>query len=118
MVAESDRRGVSPGSGVLRELFATAAPCVILIDEGVVYARQLYHVSDLPGGSFDANMSFAQILTEAVKAAPQTLVDPTIPASDAETGGEGGRDAADRLHRLCGLLESPSRPADAQEGCH
>jgi predicted AAA+ superfamily ATPase len=116
MVAESDKRGVSPGSGVLRELFATAAPCLILIDEWVVYARQLYHVSDLPGGSFDANMSFAQVLTEAVKAAPQTLVVATIPASDAETGGEGGREAADRLQRIFGRLESPWRPADAEEG--
>ncbi len=116
MVAGSDKRGVSPGSDVLRELFATAAPCLILIDEWVVYARQLYHVSDLPGGSFDANMSFAQILTEAVKAAPQTLVVATIPASDAETGGEGGREAADRLQRIFGRLESPWRPADAEEG--
>src|SRR5207244_6174184 len=87
-----------------------------LIDEWVVYARQLYHVSDLPGGSFDANMSFAQVLTEAVKAAPQTLVVATIPASDAETGGEGGREAADRLQRIFGRLESPWRPADAEEG--
>jgi predicted AAA+ superfamily ATPase len=116
MVAESDKRGVSPGSEVLRELFTTAAPCLILIDEWVVYARQLYHVPDLPGGSFDANMSFAQVLTEAVKAAPQTLVVATIPSSDAETGGEGGQEAADRLQRIFGRLESPWRPADAEEG--
>jgi hypothetical protein len=73
-------------------------------------------VSDLPGGSFDANMSFAQVLTEAVKAAPQTLVVATIPSSDAETGGEGGQEAADRLQRIFGRLESPWRPADAEEG--
>jgi hypothetical protein len=100
MVAEADRQGVSPGSEVLRELFAAAAPCLILIDEWVVYARQLYHVSDLPGGSFDANLSFAQALTEAAKAAPRTLVVATIPASDAETGGEGGREAAEHRRYL------------------
>src|SRR5438105_3871450 len=116
LVAESDRQGVSPGSEVLRELFTAAAPCLILIDEWVVYARQLYGVSGLPGGSFDANLSFAQSLTEAAKASPQTLVVATIPASDAETGGEGGREAAVRLKNIFGRIESPWRPADAEEG--
>src|SRR3989441_5875466 len=116
MVAEADRQGVSPGSEVLRELFAAASPCLILIDEWVVYARQLYSVSGLPGGSFDANLSFAQSLTEAAKAAPQTLVVATIPASDTETGGEGGREAAVRLKNIFGRIESPWRPADAEEG--
>src|SRR3989440_1452485 len=116
MVAEADRQGVSPGSEILRELFTTAAPCLILIDEWVVYARQLYDVTGLPGGSFDANLSFAQSLTEAAKAAPQTLVVATIPASDTETGGEGGREAAVRLKNIFGRIESPWRPADAEEG--
>ncbi len=116
MVAEADRQGVSPGSAVLCELFTAAAPCLILIDEWVVYARQLYSNSSLPAGSFDANLSFAQALTEAAKAAPQTLVVATIPASDTETGGEGGREAATRLKNLFGRVESPWRPADAEEG--
>ncbi len=116
MVAEADRQGVSPGSEVLRDIFVAAAPCLILIDEWVVYARQLYNVSGLPGGSFDANLSFAQSLTEAAKAAPQTLVVATIPASDTETGGEGGREAALRLKNIFGRIESPWRPADREEG--
>ena len=116
LVAEADRQGVSPGSEILRELFTAAAPCLILIDEWVVYARQLYGISGLPGGSFDANLSFAQSLTEAAKAAPQTLVVATIPASDAETGGEGGREAAVRLKNIFGRIESPWRPADTEEG--
>jgi len=116
MVAETDRLGVSPGSETLREIFTAAAPCLILIDEWVVYARQLYNVPVMPGGSFDANLSFAQALTEAAKASPQTLVVATIPASDAETGGEGGREAAVRLKNIFGRVESPWRPADAEEG--
>ena len=49
LVADSDRQGVSPGSEVLRELFTAAAPCLILIDEWVVFARQLYGV---PGSAW------------------------------------------------------------------
>ena len=115
-VADSDRQGVSPGSEVLRELFTAAAPCLILIDEWVVFVRQLYSVAGLPAGTFDANMSFAQALTEAAKASPQTLVVATIPASDTETGGEGGREAATRLKNIFGRVESPWRPADTEEG--
>jgi hypothetical protein len=73
-VAEADRKGVSPGSDALREVFGRAQPCLILIDEWVAYGRQLYDVSDLPGGSFDANLIFAQALTEAVRAVPRALV--------------------------------------------
>jgi len=116
MVAEADRRGVSPGTEVLRDLFACVAPCLILIDEWVVYVRQLYRKNDLPGGSFDANLSFAQSLTEAAKAVPQTLLVASIPASDDEAGGEVGREALVRLKSIFGRLESPWRPADTEEG--
>ncbi len=116
LVAQADRQGVSPGSEVLRTLFVQASPCLILIDEWVVFVRQLYDVAGLPAGSFDANLSFAQALTEAAKAAPQTLVVATIPASDNELGGEGGREAAIRLKNIFGRVESPWRPAEAEEG--
>jgi predicted AAA+ superfamily ATPase len=116
LVAEADRQGVSPGSDVLRQLFAAASPCLILIDEWVAYMRQLYGVSGLPAGSFDANLSFAQALTEAAKAAPKTLLVASIPASDIEIGGEGGREAVVRLRNTFGRLESTWRPASAEEG--
>jgi len=116
LVAEADRLGVSPGSEVLRQLFAAASPCLILIDEWVAYMRQLYGVSDLPAGSFDANLSFAQALTEAAKAAPNTLLVASIPASDIEIGGEGGKEAVVRLRNTFGRLESTWRPASAEEG--
>ncbi len=116
LVAEADRQGVSPGSDVLREIFITAAPCLILIDEWVTYVRQLYGISGLPAGSFDANLSFAQALTEAAKEAPRTLLVATIPSSDIEIGGEGGREALARLKNVFGRLESPWRPANTEEG--
>lgn len=89
LVAESDRKGVSPGSDTLRELFRKAAPCLVLIDEWVAFLRSLYKVEGLPAGSFENNMTFAHALTEAAKAAPNTLVVASIPASNIEIGGEG-----------------------------
>lgn len=124
LVAEADKLGVSPGSDVLREIFEAAAPCLILIDEWVAYVRQLYvHPDDkgksqkrnLPGGTFEANMTFAQALTEAAKAAPETLVVAALPASDIEVGGEGGCEALAQLKNTFGRVESPWRPASAEE---
>lgn len=116
LVAEADRRGVSPGSDSLRELFLQASPCLILIDEWVAFVRQLYDVNDLPAGSFDANLTFAQALTEAAKAVQGVLVVASIPSSDIEIGGEGGKEALTRLKNTFGRVESAWRPASAEEG--
>ena len=106
MVADSDANSTSPGD-LLRELLAKYSPCVILIDEWVAYARQLSQDA-LPGGTFETQFTFAQVLTEAVAATPGALLLVSIPASDVrredgdadaplasdlETGGEHGKAA-------------------------
>jgi predicted AAA+ superfamily ATPase len=116
LVAEADRKGVSPGAATLRELFKRAAPCIVLIDEWVAYARNLYGVSNLPAGSFDANMTFAQALTEAAKGTPRAMVVASIPASDAEIGGEGGVAALERIRNVFARIDSPWTPASTEEG--
>jgi len=116
LVADADVTGVSPGSENLRELFVRFGPCLILIDEWIVFVRQLYGKDGLPAGSFDANISFAQSLTEAARQAPQTLVVASLPSSGIEIGGEGGRAALDRLRNTFGRLESSWRPASNEEG--
>jgi Protein of unknown function (DUF499) len=73
-------------------------------------------VSGLPAGSFDANLTFAQSLTEAARAVPHVLVVASLPASDIEIGGEGGREALTRLRNTFARLESSWRPASAEEG--
>ncbi len=115
MVEEPDRTGTSPGSNVLSELFEMFSPCLILVDEWVAYLRNLYGVPGLPAGSFDANLTFAQALTEAAKAAPETLVVASLPASQIEIGGEGGEEALVPLKQTFSRVESTWRPASADE---
>ena len=115
MVAENDRTGTSPGSQTLKELFDRFSPALVLIDEWVAFARQLYNTPGLPAGSFDANMTFAQALTEAAKWSPNTLVVASIPASDSEIGGEGGRAALERIRNTFGRIEAVWKPANAEE---
>ena len=128
MVKEDDERATSPGD-TLRLLFNKYSPCVILIDEWVAYARQLHEAADLPGGRFETHFTFAQTLSEAAKAAKNTLLVVSIPSSesgvvsphgseiaDVEVGGERGRHALERLKNAIGRVESSWRPASAEEG--
>lgn len=115
-VREADEHGVNPGSDALRQLLSAAAPCLILIDEWIVYVRDLLGKDDMPGGTFDAAFGFAQSLTEAVRAVPKALLVASIPASDNEIGGEAGKIALERLRNVFGRMDSPWRPASAEEG--
>jgi predicted AAA+ superfamily ATPase len=125
-VAADDERATSPGDA-LRELFNEYGPCLILIDEWVAYARQLHDQGDLPAGGFETQFSFAQALTESAKAAKNTMLVISLPASDTagsphvqaddvEVGGVRGREALARLRNVVGRLESSWRPATAGEG--
>ena len=109
IVAASDQNRTNPGDR-LRELFAKFSPCLVLIDEWVAYARDLYNRDDLPGGSFDTHFGFAQALTEAARAVDSVMLVVSIPASartdsdyddvqvsDLEVGGVGGRAALQNL---------------------
>jgi predicted AAA+ superfamily ATPase len=116
LVAPSDERGTNPGEA-LKDLLLLYSPCLILIDEWVAYARNLYGISErLPAGSFDTQFTFAQALAEAARATPGALLVVSVPASDIEVGGEGGREALARLKNVIGRVESSWRPASADEG--
>jgi predicted AAA+ superfamily ATPase len=115
MVRSADEKAVSPGDS-LRLLFNKYSPCLILIDEWVAYARQLYNKSDLPAGDFDAHFTFAQTLSESAKLATKTLLVVSIPASQNEIGGEGGLAALERLKNVIERVETSWRPASAEEG--
>lgn len=122
-----DERATSPGD-VLRELFLSYGPSLVLIDEWVAYARQLHDQSDLPGGGFETQFTFAQALTESAKLAGNCLLVVSLPASDTagsphtqnaddvEVGGARGRVALERLRNVIGRVESSWRPASAEEG--
>lgn len=116
VVADADRTSTNPGAALI-ELFRRHSPCLILIDEWVAYARQLYgEEARLPAGSFDTQFTFAQALTDAAKAVPDAMLVVSIPASDIEVGGEGGRQALIRLQNVVGRMETSWKPATADEG--
>ena len=126
MVADSDARRTSPGES-LGELLEAYSPCLILVDEWVAYARQLWDRDDLPGGSFDTQFTFAQTLTETVKIVPGAMLVISIPASHdpdrdggaggsaLEVGGTNGQEALQRLQNVVRRVADQWRPASSQE---
>jgi len=123
-VATADATGVPPGD-VLADIVREHAPAVILIDEWVAYARLLVGKEGLAGGDFAAQFTFAQHLTELVRAIPGVMLVVSIPASDSidaggagsalEVGGPNGREALERLQHVVGRTADDWRPASATE---
>ena len=115
-VKESDKKGVSPGSDALKNLFDAAAPCLILMDEVVAYAKKIYGANGLPAGTFDNFISFIHEVTEAARASKNSLVVASIPESDIEIGGDAGKTALETIEHTFGRMESIWKPVAANEG--
>ena len=128
LVAEADRTATNPGKA-MSEVFRRFGPCLVLVDEWVAYARQLFETTELlPGGLFETQFSFAQTLADAAISAPGVLLVVSLPVSDdparpgaapigseAEVGGVAGQEAARRLGNVIARTETPWRPASADE---
>lgn len=116
IVKEADKKGVSPGSEALKNLFDACGPCLVLMDELVAYAKKIYGVTGLPAGSFDNFITFVQEITEAARASKNSLVVASIPESDIEIGGEAGTTVLEAIEHTFGRMEAIWKPVTANEG--
>lgn len=108
-IKTSDEARTNPGSEALIPILKEAAPCLILLDEVVAYAR------NLDGIPYDGFVSFFQSLTEAAKAVPGVLVVGSLPESGAEVGHQRGREALLALEKVFGRVQSAWTPAQGTE---
>lgn len=106
MVQEADANGTSPGKDVLCALLSRYAPCVVLLDELVVYIRQFVESQPLSGGTYDSNLSFVQSLTEAAKLVPNAAVLASLPESDSQAGGPRGVAALRALEAVFNRIQA------------
>jgi predicted AAA+ superfamily ATPase len=106
LISESDTTGTSPGKEILRQLLASCAPCVVLLDELVVYMRQFAPGQRLSGGSFESNLSFLQSLTEAAKLVPTAVILASLPESDNQAGGSQGVVALQAMEELFNRVQA------------
>jgi hypothetical protein len=109
LVAEAEAARTNPGSELMVEVFRLAGPSVILLDELVMFARQL------DDARFEAFLSFIQSLTEAAKMAPGVLIVGSLIESGPEAGGQRGLEALVRLEKVFGRVQSAWLPASGDE---
>jgi predicted AAA+ superfamily ATPase len=114
-VKDADTSGTSPGKEVLTQLLAAYAPCVILMDELVAYIRQFDEGKTFSGGTYDANLSFLQALTEALKAVPTAVLLASLPESDKEAGSQRGINALRTLEHYFARVQALWKPVAAEE---
>ena len=107
-IADSEAAGTNPGSERLIPILREAAPCLVLMDEVVAFARQLR------GLQYDAFHVFIQSLTEAAAAVEGAVVVGSLPESGAEVGDEQGRDALRRLEKIFGRVQSAWTPTSCR----
>jgi len=115
LMESADVSGVAPGSDSVRELLETHGPALIIIDELVAFARMLYGAARTPAGDFDSVMTFMQTLTEGVRRSSDSLLLVSIPQSDIEVGGDGGKAALEIISNTIGRIESVWKPVSASE---
>ena len=108
-IKASDEARTNPGSEAMIAILKQAAPCLILLDEVVAYAR------NLEGIPYDGFVSFLQSLTEAANAVPGVLVVGSLPESGAEVGNQRGREALLALEKVFGRVQSAWAPAQGTE---
>lgn len=106
LVQEADANGTSPGKDVLCTLLTQCAPCVVLLDELVVYIRQFVESQALSGGTYDSNLSFIQSLTEAAKLVPNAVVLASLPESNSQAGGPRGVAALQSLEAVFNRVQA------------
>ncbi|UUZ46680.1 DUF499 domain-containing protein [Massilia sp. B-10] len=115
MVKEADENGTAPGKGVLAELLASRAPCIILMDELVRFVSQFEEGKILSGGTYDTQLSFVQSLTEALKAVPTAILLASLPFSDREAGSQQGVKALRALEHYFGRVQALWKPVATEE---
>lgn len=108
-IQASEKNRTNPGSAKLIPILEKAAPCLILLDEVVAFAKQL------KDQEYEAFHAFIQSLTEAAAAVPGAMVVGSLPESRMEVGDERGVDALRRLEKLFGRVQSAWTPAQDLE---
>lgn len=115
LVRAADESGTAPGSAVLIDLLQRYAPCVILMDELVVYMRAFSAGMRYTGGDYNNNLTFVQNLTEALKAVPTAQLLASLPESDREAGDDWGISTLRALEHVFTRVQALWKPVASDE---
>jgi predicted AAA+ superfamily ATPase len=114
-LAKDDERRISPGTKALGELLQKASPCLILLDELLVYLLKAGGVkvgdSTLRGNT----LTFLQELSIAVSNCPHAIMIATLTSQLSEFFEEGGERVYESLEKVLGRVEKVRQTVEGTE---
>jgi hypothetical protein len=108
IVAENDKKRVSPGEAALGNLLNTAGPCIILLDEILEYVEKAAGITVGRSNLGSQTISFVRDLAVQVANCPTAVLVATLVASQQATGPEAVRAfnlLQEEFHRVGGTLQ-------------
>ncbi len=118
-VKAADETGTAVSQSEIAKMLSDYGPCVILLDEIVVYLRQLGDMQgQMTGGTIDQNLSFIQNLTVAVQGVSNCVILASLPASDGgvQAGGDVGARVLRSVEAIFGRVQALWKPVTPEEG--
>jgi hypothetical protein len=114
-VAKSDEQRISPGTNLLGSLLQEAGPCLILLDEILIYLVKAGGIrvgeSTLRGNT----LTFLQELSIAVANCPHAVMIATLTSQLAEFFEEGGERVYESLEKVLGRVERVRQTVEGTE---
>ena len=115
IVAESDAKKIAPGTNLLGKLLDQAGPCLILLDEILVYLIKAGGVQTGESTLRGNTLTFLQELTIAVANCPHAVMIATLTSQLAEFMDEGGERAYQSLEKVLGRVEKVRQTVEGAE---
>jgi predicted AAA+ superfamily ATPase len=114
-VAKIDEQKIAPGTNLLGELLREVGPCVVMLDEILVYLIKAGGVrvgdSSLRGNT----LTFLQELSIAVANCPHAVMVATLTSQLAEFFEEGGERVYESLEKVLGRIEKVRQTVEGAE---
>jgi len=116
MVEKEDKAKTAPGSTLLGNLLEKAGPCVILMDEILVYLLKAEKIREGSWSLRGSTLAFLQELTIAVSNCPQAVLVATLTSQASEwLDTEGAERAYQSLEKVFGRIEKVRLPVEGTE---
>ena len=115
LVEKEDKTKTAPGSNLLGKMLEKAGPCVILMDEILVYLVNAEKVKEGDWSLRGSTLTFLQQLTIAVSNCPHAVLVATLTSQASEFLDTGAEKAYQSLEKVFGRVEKVKLPVEGME---
>ncbi|MCK4849354.1 MAG: ATP-binding protein, partial [Candidatus Heimdallarchaeota archaeon] len=112
LIAENDRKRISPGKEILQLLFKQNKPQVILLDEITEYLAKARGVSVHESNLATQTLVFIQELTEYISTLSKSILIISLPDSEYEETKNSNKSSLIEISQIIGRLASSEIPSE------